>query len=106
MSEWNFADVWETVAEVLPDAEQTLSYRMPAFKVNGKSVAGFAAFKNHLSYLPYSGSVVSALGDDVAKYETSKGSLMFAIDKPLPRTLIRKLIRTRLAELGMPLPRR
>ena len=94
------------ILEVIPDARQALAYRMPAFKLNGKNVAGFAAFKHHLSYLPFSGSVVSALGDDVAGYETSKGSLMFAPDKPLPKALINKLIRTRLAELGMELPRR
>lgn len=94
------------ILEVIPDAEQALAYRMPAFKVNGKNVAGFAAFKSHLSYLPFSGTVVSTLGDEVAKYQTSKGSLMFAIDEPLPKALVEKLIRTRLAELGMELPRR
>ena len=100
------AQLRQTILDVLPEAEQGMSYGLPAFKVQGRTIAGFAAFKNHLSYLPYSGSVVAALGDDVAEYETSKGSLMFAIDKPLPKTLIRKLIRTRLAELGMQLPRR
>ena len=50
-----------TILEVVPDAEQTISYGMPAFKLRGKTVAGFAAFKNHLSYLPHSGSVLPAL---------------------------------------------
>ena len=54
-----------SILEVVPDAEQCISYGMPAFKVEGKTVAGFAAFKEHLSYLPHSGSVLPALGDDV-----------------------------------------
>jgi uncharacterized protein YdhG (YjbR/CyaY superfamily) len=90
-----------SIMEVVPDAEQGLAYRMPAFKVHGKTVAGFAAFKDHLSYLPHSGSVLAELGDDVASFDTSKGSLKFAIDKPLPKRLVRKLITTRLRELGL-----
>jgi uncharacterized protein YdhG (YjbR/CyaY superfamily) len=88
------------ILEVLPEAEQCISYGMPAFKVGGKTVAGFAAFKNHLSYLPHSGSVLSSLGDDLAAYEMSKGALRFAVDKPLPKRLVKKLVATRLRELG------
>ena len=51
--------------EEVPDADQGLSYGMPAFKVQGKTVAGFAAFTNHLSYLPHSGSVLAELGNEV-----------------------------------------
>jgi len=90
-----------SILEVVPDAEQCISYGMPAFKVAGKTVAGFAAFKNHLSYLPHSGSVLAALGDDVAGYEQSKGALRFAVDKPLPKRLVRKLVRTRMRETGL-----
>ena len=80
------------ILEVVPDAEQGLAYGAPAFKVRGKTVAGFAAFKNHSSYLPHSGSVLADLGDAVARYETSKGSLKFAIDQPLPKGLVATLI--------------
>lgn len=52
----------ETILEIVPDAEQGISYGLPAFRVRGKVVAGFAAFKNHLSYLPHSGSVLPELG--------------------------------------------
>jgi uncharacterized protein YdhG (YjbR/CyaY superfamily) len=90
-----------SILEVVPDAEEGLAYGMPAFKVRGKTVAGFAAFKNHLSYLPHSGSVLAELGDEVARYETSKGSLKFAVDKPLPKRLVKKLITTRMKELGL-----
>jgi uncharacterized protein YdhG (YjbR/CyaY superfamily) len=90
-----------SIMDVVPGAEQCISYGMPAFKVQGKAVAGFAAFKNHLSYLPHSGSVLATLTDDVAPYETSKGSLKFAINNPLPKRLVKKLIHTRMAELGL-----
>ena len=89
------------ILDVVPEAEQTISYGMPAFKIEGKTVAGFAAFKNHLSYLPHSGSVLATLADDVAGYETSKGSLRFAIDEPLPERLVKKLVTARMRELGL-----
>jgi uncharacterized protein YdhG (YjbR/CyaY superfamily) len=88
------------ILEVVPDAEQGLSYGMPAFKLGGKTVAGFAAYKHHLSYLPHSGSVLAELGDDVAGYETSKGALKFRVDERLPEPLVRKLVVARLRELG------
>jgi uncharacterized protein YdhG (YjbR/CyaY superfamily) len=91
-----------SILEVVPEAEQGISYGMPAFMVGGKTVAGFAAFKNHLSYLPHSGSVLSSLGDEVAPYETSKGALRFAVDKSLPKRLVKKLVATRMRELGLP----
>jgi uncharacterized protein YdhG (YjbR/CyaY superfamily) len=90
-----------SILDVVPDAQQGLSYRMPSFKVRGKTVAGFAAFKDHLSYLPHSGSVLASLGDEVADYDTTKGSLKFPIDEPLPKPLVEKLIRTRMDELGL-----
>jgi uncharacterized protein YdhG (YjbR/CyaY superfamily) len=57
-----------SILDVVPEAEQCISYGMPAFKVQGQTVAGFAAFENHLSYLPHSGSVLGELGDDLAGY--------------------------------------
>ena len=94
------ADLRRTILEVVPDAEQCISYGMPAFRVNGKVVAGFAAFKNHLSYLPHSGSVIPKLSDDLAGYGATKGSLHFPTDQPLPKPLVEKLIRARIEELA------
>jgi uncharacterized protein YdhG (YjbR/CyaY superfamily) len=91
-----------SILAIIPDAEQCISYGMPAFKLRGKTVAGFAAFKNHLSYLPHSGSVLGKLGEDLASYQATKGSLHFAINEPLPRDLVNKLINTRMRELGLP----
>ena len=57
------------ILDVIPKAEQCLSYSVPAFKIQGKTVAGLAAFKNHLSYLPHSGSVLAQLHDELSGYE-------------------------------------
>jgi uncharacterized protein YdhG (YjbR/CyaY superfamily) len=72
---------------------------MPAFKMHGKVVAGFAAFKNHLSYVPHSGSVVPALGDEIAGYSYTAGSLHFPVDKALPKKLVKRLIDVRLKQI-------
>ena len=92
------AQLRDTIMAVIPEAEQCISYGMPAFKVRGKTIAGFAAFKNHLSYLPHSGSVIPRLAKDTEGYTSTKGSLHFPIDKPLPKTLVRKLLAVRMDE--------
>jgi uncharacterized protein YdhG (YjbR/CyaY superfamily) len=89
----------KTILEIVPEAEQGISYGMPAFRLKGKVVAGFAAFKNHLSYLPHSGSVLPELADDLVGYVTSKGALQFSVDKPLPKPLVNKLIAVRQRQL-------
>jgi len=81
-----------TILEIAPDAEQCISYGSPAFRIHGRVIAGFAAFKSHLSYLPHSGSVLSELHEELIGYKTSAGALRFPIDKPLPKSLVRKLI--------------
>ncbi len=83
---------------IVPEAEQCISYGMPAFKVRGKTIAGFAAFRNHLSYLPHSGSVIPQLANETTAYTSTKGSLHFRIDEPLPAALVRKLLEVRMAE--------
>ena len=88
----------QTILEVVPDAEQMISYRVPAFRLGGKTIAGFAAFTNHLSYLPFSGSVLPLLADELSEYTMTKSALHFPIDSPLPPALVKKLIDTRLAE--------
>jgi uncharacterized protein YdhG (YjbR/CyaY superfamily) len=84
-----------TILDVLPEAEECISYGLPAFRVHGKVIAGFAAFKNHLSYLPHSGSVFPELERELSQYKTSKGALQFPIDTPLPRALVKRLIAVR-----------
>ncbi len=87
-----------TITSIIPDAEECISYRLPAFRSQGLVVAGFGAYKNHLSYFPHSGSVLPALEDDLAGYVTSRGTLRFAIDEPLGRDLVEKLIAVRIAQ--------
>lgn len=90
--------VRRTIVDIVPDAEQCLSYRLPAFRVRGTVIAGLAAFKDHLSYLPHSGSVLPELSDEVAGYETTKGSLHFRVDAPLSPDLVKKLIEVRMRQ--------
>jgi hypothetical protein len=71
---------------------------MPGFRLRGKTVAGFAAFKHHLSYLPHSGSVIPQLGEELEGYPSTSGSLHFPVDQPLPEALVRKLLAVRMAE--------
>ena len=88
----------QTILDVLPEAEQGISYGVPAFKVRGKTIAGFAAFKSHLSYLPHSGSVFPQLKDELQGYSTSPGALRFDIGHVLPSPLVEKLIAVRLRQ--------
>ena len=85
-----------TILEIVPEAEQVLSYNVPAFRVDGRIIAGFAAFKNHLSYLPFSGSVLPRLARELEGYSTSKSALHVPLDTPLPKSLVQKLIAARL----------
>lgn len=89
----------KTVAGLIPDAEEVISYGMPGFRLHGKMIMGFAAFKNHLAYLPHSGSVFNQLPKELAGYTMTSGSLHFPIDKPLPKTLVKKLIDVRLKQI-------
>jgi uncharacterized protein YdhG (YjbR/CyaY superfamily) len=86
------------ILAVVPDAEQCISYAVPGFKVAGRTVAGFAAFKNHLSYLPHSGSVFPELAEELAAYQKSTGALRFPVDQPLPPELVEKLVAVRLRQ--------
>jgi len=88
----------QTILDIVPDAEQGISYGVPAFRVRGKTIAGFAAFRNHLSYLPHSGSVFPELEEELKGYSISSGALRFSIGEPLPAPLIEKLIAVRLRQ--------
>ena len=91
-------DLRKKIRAVIPEAQECISYRMPAFRVNGVVVAGFAATTKGCSYFPFSGSTLRTLGPLVGRYEQTKSSLHFSPEVPLPLTLVRKLIKTRIAE--------
>jgi uncharacterized protein YdhG (YjbR/CyaY superfamily) len=83
---------------IVPKAEECISYRIPAFRLDGAVVAGFCATAKGCSYFPFSGSTLGALAADLRAYDQTKSSLHFYPDKPLPATLVRKLIKARIAE--------
>lgn len=90
----------ETLRGILPDAAETMSYGMPAFKVGGKAVAGYAYYKEHCSYFPHSGDVLPEHADELESYSWTKGTLRFPIDQPLPKSLVKRLVETRLRQLA------
>jgi uncharacterized protein YdhG (YjbR/CyaY superfamily) len=90
--------VRRAVHAAAPGAEECISYGMPAFRLNGKLIAGFKAAATHCSFHPMSGDTVAALEADLAGYETSRGTVRFSPRAGLPDTLVRKLVRTRIAE--------
>lgn len=87
-----------TIRSVLPaEATECLSYGMPAFRYKGALVA-YAAFKNHCSFFPMQASLIDDLKDDLKGYRTSKGTLQFPQDKPLPAALVKKMVKARIIE--------
>lgn len=89
-----------TLVELLPEAEQGIAYGVPCFKVGGKGVAGLASYATHCSYLPMSGSITAELAEQLTGYVTSKGSVQFAVDTPLPPELVARLVAARRAEIA------
>ena len=83
-----------------PKAEECISYGMPAFRLNGKLIAGFRAGANHCSLHPMSGATVATLGAELAGYDTSKGTIRFSARAGLPPALVRQLVKARIAELA------
>lgn len=87
----------KTIRAAAPDAEECISYQLPAFRLNGMLVA-FGATANHCAFYPMSASAVAAHKDDLKDYDTSKGTIRFQPDHPLPAALVRKLVKARIAE--------
>jgi uncharacterized protein YdhG (YjbR/CyaY superfamily) len=88
-----------TIRSAAPGAEECISYGMAAFRHNGMLV-GFGATPKHCAFYLMSGTTVAAHADDLKGYDTSKGTIRFSPAKPLPASLVKKLVRSRLAENG------
>jgi uncharacterized protein YdhG (YjbR/CyaY superfamily) len=88
----------KAIRSIIPDAEECISYNLPAFRLDGVVVAGFCATAKGCSYFPFSGSTLDRLASHLGGYERTKGSLHFSPSKPLSVGLVRRLIRTRIAE--------
>ena len=87
-----------TILAAAPEATEAIAWQMPAFKHRGRALVGYAAFKDHCSFFPMSGAVMGRFRDELAPFSTSKGTIRFTVDRPLPKTLVRKLVKARLAE--------
>ena len=88
----------KTITAAAPLAVETISYQMPAFKLHGRFLVSFAAFKDHCSLFPASRVVIEALGEELKPYFTGKATLRFAPAKPIPSALVRKIVKLRLKE--------
>lgn len=87
-----------TIRSVVPaEAKEALSYGMPAFRYKGALVA-YAAFKSHCSFFPMQASLIDTMKEELKAYRTSKGTLQFPPDKPLPAALVKKMVKARIAE--------
>jgi uncharacterized protein YdhG (YjbR/CyaY superfamily) len=91
-------DLRTKIRSIVPSAKECISYRIPAFRLNGEVIAGFCATSKGCSYFPFSGSTLKALARDVSSYDQTKSSLHFSPEKPLPLALVRKLVNTRIKE--------
>lgn len=83
------------ILSVAPDAEEVISYGMPAFKCHGMLV-GFAAWKEHCGFYPWNSSTVDEFKKELKGYTTSKGAIQFPLTKPLPVTLVKKIVKARM----------
>jgi uncharacterized protein YdhG (YjbR/CyaY superfamily) len=88
-----------TIRSIVPEAEECISYRIPAFRLRGKVVAGFCVRSEGCSYFPFSGRTLRTLAEEIAGYEHTKSSLHFDADAGLPTALVRKLLKARIAEM-------
>jgi uncharacterized protein YdhG (YjbR/CyaY superfamily) len=88
----------KTIRSIVPSAEECISYGLPAFRIDGAIVAGFSATAKGCSYYPFSGTTLQTLAGDLGGYAKTKSALHFRPDEPLPVPLVRKLLKTRIAE--------
>ena len=88
----------KTIRAAAPNAEECISYGIPAFRLNGRSLVFFGAWANHCAFYPGSSATLKKFRSELRDYQTSKGTLRFSLDKPLPVALVKKLVKARIAE--------
>ncbi len=87
----------QVIKKSAPKAIETISYGIPTFDINGKHLVFFAAFKKHIGFFP-TPSVIDNFKDELSEYKTSKGTIQFPLDKPIPFDLIKKIVKYRVEE--------
>jgi len=90
----------KTLRAAAPGATEGIAYQMPAFKAHGRWLVGYAAFRDHCSLFPMSGKVVEDFAEELGDYPTTKGTIHFTAEKPLPAALVKKIVRARVAEVA------
>lgn len=88
----------KTIKAAAPKAEECITYSLPGFRLNGKVLVAFGARASHCAFYPMSATTVEEFKEELAVYDTSKGTIRFPADKPLPAALVRKLVKARIAE--------
>jgi uncharacterized protein YdhG (YjbR/CyaY superfamily) len=88
----------EAIHVVAPRAEECISYGIPAFRLNGRSLVFFGAWANHCAFYPGSSTTLKKFRNDLKGFQTSRGTIRFSPAKPLPMTLVKKLVKARMAE--------
>jgi uncharacterized protein YdhG (YjbR/CyaY superfamily) len=92
------AKLRKTIHAVAPKAEECISYGIPAFRLNGRSLVFFGAWANHCSFYPGSSKTLKNFQSDLKGFQVSKGTIRFSSDNPLPTALVKKLVKARIAE--------
>jgi len=90
----------QTIRAAAPKAEECISYGLAAFRLNGRPLVAFGASVNHCAFYPMNSTTVAAFHEQLKSFETSRGTIRFAVDKPLPTSLVKKLVKARIAEHG------
>lgn len=89
--------IWSQIKKIIPEAEEAIRYQMPTFRLNGKNLVHFAAYKNHIGFYP-TPSGLNAFEKELKPYRSGKGTAQFPLDQPIPYDLIEKIVKFRLAE--------
>ncbi len=89
-----------TIRAAAPDATEVISYNMPAFRLDGRFLVSYEAFKRHYSLFPWSDAMVEELGDDMRPYAVGKGTIRFPADEPIPLDLVTRIVAIRIREVA------
>ena len=89
-----------TIRSAAPDATEVISYNMPAFKLDGRFLVSYEAFKRHYSLFPWSDDMVAELGDEMKPYAVGKGTIQFPADQPIPHELVTRIVAFRNREVA------